>query len=291
MKKLVGNLMILIGVLLLAFLIFRDSFFFVFSPAESNTAATAKVSEIDEIEIFSRSTNVEIIGEDREDIYAELQGGGKNHNLVARESGGDFSLTVKHKGIPFFSLFQDQKLIVHVPAEYKESLSADLSSGNLSLSSDHELSIDQLSLETSSGNISVDRVDAKKLNIKGTSGNIELSDINASNSTLRTTSGNMEIENLTGEIQSKLTSGNISIRLKDVTDDLQFQLTSGEMSLSLPEDEDVALEANATSGDISHSFDFDKIEADENKLKASKGKANHHVSISVTSGDVEIDGQ
>ncbi|ALC82319.1 MULTISPECIES: LiaG family protein [Bacillus] len=290
MKKLVGNLMILFGILLLVFLVFRDGFFFLISPGESNTTASADVSDIDEIEVSSRSTNVDIVGEERDDIYAELHGG-KNISLDASESGGKLSLNVKHKGLSFFSFFQDHKLVVHVPAEYKENLSADLTSGNLRLSADHQLSLDQLSLETSSGNIKVDEVDAKELNVKGTSGNIGLSDINASNSTLRTTSGNIEIENLTGKIHSKLTSGNVTVSLNELTNDLQFQLTSGELSLSLPEDADIALEANTTSGDISHSFDFDKIESDENKLKASKGKANHNVSISVTSGDVEIDGQ
>jgi lia operon protein LiaG len=290
MKRFVGTVLIFIGILLFVFLIFRDGFSFLFSPAGKSTNATAEVSDIGVIEIKSKRTNVEIIGEDRDNIYAELQGSKRMH-LDANERGGKLSLSVKHRGFPFFSFFDDQKLVVHVPEEYDETLSAELSSGNLSLHSDSGLRFDQLSLETDSGNISVDRTDAEELSVKGSSGNIELSNINTSNSNLRTTSGNMDIKNLTGEIHSKLTSGNVSVRLKEVTDDLQFQLTSGKLNVSLPERADLELEANATSGNISHSYDFDQINVDDNKFTASKGKGTHHLFISVTSGNVEIEDQ
>ncbi|QHZ45646.1 LiaG family protein [Bacillus sp. NSP9.1] len=286
MKKTIGKLMILAGILIFACFIYNGAGGFSFGGfnQKADHTAAASLKGISAIDINAKSITVNIKAEQRDDITAELTG---NARLESAEKGNTLQLTVHPKPFQFF-FFQNNELVVKVPYEYKDDLSVISGSGNVKISGGR-LALNKVTLSSGSGTQKVDQLQAEELEVQGTSGNIRLKDVRTAEGDIRSTSGNTELENVTGRLNIKQTSGDLRASFSAVDAPLSIKQTSGNAKLDLPDDADISLEATSTSGSISHSFSFDQISSDKRTLTGKNGNGKNKIDISLTSGNVSIE--
>ena len=287
MKKTVGKLLIIAGILILAGMMFngREGFSFFGFDEESARTYHAQAEDIDKIDIDAKSITVNIQAENRDDIKAEISG--KNVRLDSSEQGRTLRLSADSKGFwPFF--WSKKELIVKIPSEYKEDLSISSGSGNVKLSGGG-LHLRNVALKSGSGSLKADDLQAEDLSVKGTSGSVRLENVQTAAADIRSTSGNTKLENVTGKLSIKQTSGNLRASFTEINDSLSIKQTSGNTKLSLPDDADISLEAESTSGNISHSYSFDQVANEKRTLTGKKGNGKNKIDISITSGNVSIE--
>lgn len=285
MKKTVGKLMIIAGILILAALAFNGGRGLFFSPEKTLDSASASPKKIKSIDIRSKSVTVTVKAENRTDIDAELSG--SNARLKSSERGDALELSVQQEGFRFF-FFQKNELIVKIPNEYQDNLSITSGSGNVKISGDG-LSLQKVSLSSGSGNQKLDGLAAKELSVRGTSGNIRLENVEAEEADVRSTSGNTKLDRVKGKFAVKQTSGSLEAAFSAVDAPLRINQTSGNVKLELSDDADIRLKATLTSGNIKHSYPFDHTEGDKRTLIGTKGNGKNNIEISSTSGNVSID--
>ncbi|MEC1259661.1 DUF4097 domain-containing protein [Bacillus swezeyi] len=266
MKKTLGKLLIIAGIVILACFIYDGvrGFSFIGFNQESVHTASASPKKVNKIDISAKSITVNIKAEQRDDIDAELSG---NARLESSEKGDTLQLSVHPKPFQFF-FFQKNELIVRIPYEYKDDLSITSGSGNVNISGGH-LHLKKVALSSGSGSQKVNQLQAEQLEVKGTSGNIRLKDVRTAEADIRSTSGNTKLEDVTGKLNIKQTSGNAK--------------------LDLPDDADISLEAVSTSGNISYSYSFDQISSEKRTLTGKNGNGQNKIDISLTSGNVSIE--
>lgn len=287
MKKTVGKLLIIAGILILAGMMLngREGFSFFGFDDESARTYHAQAKDIDKLDIDAKSITVNIQAENRDDIKAEISG--KNVRLDSSEQGRTLRLSADSKGFwPFF--WNKKELIVKIPSEYKEDLSISSGSGNVKLSGGG-LHLRNVALKSGSGSLKADDLQAEDLSVKGTSGSVRLENVQTAAADIRSTSGNTKLENVTGRLSIKQTSGNLRASFAEINDSLSIKQTSGNTNLKLPDDADISLKAESTSGNISHSYSFDQVANEKRTLTGKKGNGKNKIDISITSGNVSIE--
>ncbi|MFT0801284.1 DUF4097 domain-containing protein [Bacillus swezeyi] len=286
MKKTLGKLLIIAGIVILACFIYDGVRGFSFIGFNQESVHTASVSpkKVNNIDINAKSITVNIKAEQRDDIDAELSG---NARLESSENGDSLQLSVHPKPFQFF-FFQKNELFVRIPYEYKDDLSITSGSGNVNISGGH-LHLKKVALSSGSGSQKVNQLQAEQLEVKGTSGNIRLKDVRTAEADIHSTSGNTKLEDVTGKLNIKQTSGNLKASFSALNDPLSIKQTSGNAKLDLPDDADISLEAVSTSGNISYSYSFDQISSEKRTLTGKNGNGQNKIDISLTSGNVSIE--
>lgn len=106
MKKTVGKLLIIAGILILAGMMFngREGFSFFGFDEESARTYHAQAEDIDKIDIDAKSITVNIQAENRDDIKAEISG--KTSGLIRPNRGVLFSFPLIRKA---FGRFLEEK--------------------------------------------------------------------------------------------------------------------------------------------------------------------------------------
>ena len=137
-------------------------------------------------------------------------------------------------------------------------------------------------IDTISGNINLDSINASNLTINSVSSDVILGDNNVISDKLNitSTSGNISLYSLTQYKNAKLktVSGDISTNLSSNINSLDISSTSGDVILSDSDIMDnVKFELSSKSGDI-----------DANHTKLQKGNGNSKVKVTTISGDINL---
>lgn len=164
------------------------------------------------------------------------------------------------------------------------SLSLSTTSGDLEVS-DH---VGALSAESVSGDVRLEG-DLVSPAVRTVSGDVRLDGVSG-NAILSTISGDLSVagDNLEG-LSIESTSGDIETRL-DLAGGATGRISniSGDVDVRLPEDARLGLDVTTASGELS--TDIDGLEADRRSLRGAVGGGGPSLSISTTSGDVEVQG-
>ena len=160
----------------------------------------------------------------------------------------------------FFNFNRSSRVEIYLPSDYKGELSVSTSSGNISSdmvfavknfkascsSGDIKLTevyAGNIDAATSSGNITMDKAEGKRI-ISATSGDIKI--LGGEGDTgVSSSSGNITIEASKGSLKAEASSGDITIRNSSGQKDIET--TSGQIVIT---DSDGYTEASASSGDI-----------------------------------------
>jgi DUF4097 and DUF4098 domain-containing protein YvlB len=147
------------------------------------------------------------------------------------------------------------------------ALQVSSTSGDVQMSGDFTGS----KLETVSGEITLDGASGP-LRARTISGNIKLSDLRDAQLDLESTSGDIEVG---GTLAARLSS-----TISNISGDVQVRL--GELS-------DLKLSATTVSGDLSSDLDLREAQRERRSLSGTLGLGQTTLTISTTSGDVEVD--
>lgn len=269
------------------------------STIEINDEKTYALTNIKNINIAAKVSNVEFIPVDSKEVKVHIYGKiAKKYSekyKPAMEFSGD-TLTVKedrHSDINFGinfdigELFHEDKLKidVYLPKNYRDKLAVSSFSGNVSLCpvSPSDLNVSSFSgniyskeintkdvkLSTSSGVIETKRVNAEKLSISSFSGNINTTSTNCNKVDVSTSSGVIKLEDLTSEaVELSSFSGNIQVD-KSTTSKMSISTSSG------------CIEAKKISGGL-NAQTFSGI------INAAFIKLDEDTNLSTSSGNIKV---
>jgi hypothetical protein len=164
-----------------------------------------------------------------------------------------------------------------------------------------------LTLNTTSGEVDV-RDHAGALAAESISGDVRLAGDLAS-PTVRTVSGDARLDGATGTVVLSSISGDLSLAsadlagldLESTSGDIEARVEladgatgtisniSGDVELRLPEDARLGLEVTTASGDLTS--DIRGLNAERRSLRGAVGSGGGSLSVSTTSGDVEVRGE
>lgn len=200
----------------------------------------------------------------------------------------------------FFHVNHGSRMEIYLPAEYQGALNTSTSSGNITSSlvltlsevqlsatsgniEMNELTADQLEFTTSSGNITVSKAEGNR-QFSAHSGEIEVYG-GAGDTTVSTSSGNITIENSLGELEAKTSSGNI--RIAESSGEKKLDTTSGNIDVK---ESDGYTKASASSGNITlsdHAGAGD-FKTHSGELELDFTEVSDSITVDASSGNADI---
>ncbi|UQZ94241.1 LiaG family protein [Bacillus safensis] len=288
MKRLIGLIFILAGVFLMIGMLFKngDLFHLSFSREKPVTTASAKTEEIDQLDISLSGFRVKVKPENRSDIsVTAVNGKGK---MYAEQTGGTFKIRAENKSFLFFTQFEKGELLVKIPTDYHKNVKITGGSGVSEINGEGKLSLQDVILKSTSGNLTAENFSAKNVEIKATSGRLAVSHIDAKDSDIGATSGRADIKDVKGELQLGMTSGRLTASFDTIESPVSFHMTSGSAKFNLPDEGDFNVQVKKTSGSVDHSYDFDQVDSEGRGFKGTQGKGTHLVDIEMTSGKLKL---
>ncbi|MEH7651547.1 DUF4097 domain-containing protein [Bacillus safensis] len=288
MKRLIGLIFILAGVFLMIGMLFKngDLFHLSFSREKPVTTASAKTEEIDQLDISLSGFRVKVKPENRSDIsVTAVNGKGK---MYAEQTGGTFKVRAENKSFLFFTQFEKGELLVKIPTDYHKNVKITGGSGVSEINGEGKLSLQDVILKSTSGNLTAENFSAKNVEIKATSGRLAVSHIDAKDSDIGATSGRADIKDVKGELQLGMTSGRLTASFDTIESPVSFHMTSGSAKFNLPDEGDFNVQVKKTSGSVDHSYDFDQVNSEGRGFTGTQGKGTHLVDIEMTSGNLKL---
>ena len=307
MKRLKGILVIggiaaLMGVILTGCF---STLNYTYKNADKYTAGDRKISEkIDTIDINYLSGNVNFSSDSSDGITVtetankEISEDMKVHTWV-----NEGTLYVRYcassKGLDFNNI--DKNLDIAVPENVElDNLKVDISSGSFTGKGFYARSVDA---SASSGKIDVD-CESKKIELSVSSGSIDVKQHGESDSiSMETSSGKLKAEvEKVNKVSMDLTSGNATFKGMDVKN-FEYGVTSGDGNLTfykvpesskingtsadikiyIPENSDLTVALDQTSGDFDYEIPFEK-----KNDKYILGSGTNKMVLDTTSGDIKI---
>lgn len=257
-----------------------------FSREKPVTTASAKKEEIDQLDISLSGFRVKVKPENRSDIsVTAVNGKGK---MYAEQTGGTFKIRAENKSFLFFTQFEKGELLVKIPTDYHKNVKITGGSGVSEINGEGKLSLQDVILKSTSGNLTAENFSAKNVEIKATSGRLAVSHIDAKDSDIGATSGRADIKDVKGELQLGMTSGRLTASFDTIESPVSFHMTSGSARFNLPDDGDFNVQVKKTSGSVDHSYDFDQVDSEGRGFKGTQGKGTHLVDIEMTSGNLKL---
>lgn len=288
---------------------------------------TISMEDIDNIDIAYSSENIAIYTSESNDLILKeyMNHSPKEKELADIAKDGSKLLITGPRWYEktFININCNSRVEIFLPAQYSSILSVSTASGNIN--SDLVLKLKQLSIESSSGNISLNEVYADTINVSSTSGNITIqttegkSNISSTSggikvyngsgdSDISASSGNITIKNVSGYIDAsansgeinitalkgaadvKTSSGNIIIELLEITNNMDLEASSGNITLKIPDTLNFNFKAKTSSGNIKTFFD-DSLSINErgNNASGTIGNAtNITLNMEASSGNVTV---
>ncbi len=246
--------------------------------------------------VFSTDTSNEI--SIKESSNKELDDDRKVHTWV---DGGTLYVKYCASGSNLDFTHVEKKLEITVPKELKLSmLKSGMSSGSFMASG---VNADAVDIDASSGSIDLN-CEARNIELSVSSGDVHLKQNGSSDSiTLDASSGrimadieksaNLGVSVSSGssiinaiaidDVRYDASSGDMSLSMAEAPKNSSFEASSGKMGIVLPEDADLSVDVNTSSGDFDYELPFEKT-GESYKC----GTGVNKMKISTSSGDVSI---
>lgn len=228
---------------------------------------------IENIDITYSSENVIFFHSDNESIVIKeyLRKNRKDETRMEKE--GNTLVVEKTDGVSF-SFFGgwwgNERIEVYLPKDYKGNIKTRVSSGNIQTNVPLELGT--FELKASSGNITCGEITASEFTAEASSGNITVEAVDAlrkcrttsGNITVRggngdtrasANSGNIDVREISGSFDGSATSGNIDVDFVQAGSKITASASSGNVEIKIPEETWVSYEGSASSGNIKTDFD------------------------------------
>ncbi len=283
-------------------------------------------NDIETIEVSSLGAKIIVTPQERSDIYVEYDNPKDAPEFCAVLSGR--TLTLKESFS--FSIFgskpaEGYTISVFLPLKTFRKIKINTASGGVEVG---EVSSEEFSLNTASGNISVnaffdqvklqsasgnitltnpladkqvvslDKEDgqpahytARSLHVCTVSGNATVSGYRTEEFGVHSVSGRTTVTGISGRGSVSVTSGNVDISYAEWNNDLNVSLISGNVNISLPENAGVTLTVSGVSGSVRTDLGQSKgsfMNLGKGTSGDFGGENRHRLDASLTSGTVTI---
>lgn len=235
----------------------------------------------------------EYISENKSSYYAK----------VDRSSSG---IKISEGSKPLFKDGFFRYIEVYLPASYHEALTVTTTDGDIDISG-VEVLLSTFHIDTASGTVELNSVEAKNIYLSSTRGTLDLHYLKGDTIRIDTTSGEVACDKLCGNVSYTTTSGSADIKsaigqgsyrannsgklnvvYTDVTGDLSFFNKNDCVSIVLPSELEFEFIAATKNGSVATSFQ-ECVSVDG---KTIRGTVGEHpavtVSVETNNGDIDI---
>lgn len=228
-------------------------------------------SDFDELDIDMLSENVTLNVWDKDENTV-------NYNIICnglRFSEAKISVKQTDKkvniesdyGVTLFGSIQ-ANVDIFISKKSFSKLSVDMTSGHFEVADDNGLTLDDLSINM-------------------TSGNTDISGVTVNECSIDITSGNVKINGAINKCEADLTSGDVDVTTSIFPQKLSGDITSGTLSCTMPESKDgFTMDYDITSGNINCDFAVKGFTSKEGRATYAAGKSAFKFDL--TSGVVNI---
>lgn len=261
--------------------------------ATTDTLAPESEAAHTEVVVRDGSENVRIESTPSDSIEIEYWENDSKHFEVTDEGG---VLSIEGVSKPEFRIFvmdlQDRTTVIRLPDAYSGSLSVTTASGNVQIA-DARLE-GRVTVTAQSGDVSLRGIDADSIELQTSSGRIEADDLQAEGLSASAMSGNVSINRTVAtSLAANASSGDIRIADTD-TVSMGVNTSSGTIDVSRCSGDIIALEAS--SGDITAQIKGTENEyviatsSSSGSINAPRGAldADKHLSLATSSGSISL---
>jgi|GEM_PF-839861 len=244
--------------------------------------------------------------------------------FTASAAGGSLTVT-QPRTMPWWGLFGSmrwQRVEVYLPASYAGELTLTASSGDVTLPD--ALSLSQITLNLSSGDLNGGDIRAARADIHTSSGDLRFGNLVCDSYKVSSSSGDMELGSVEGsgkisassgeiridalagraEVSSasgdirvgsfsgeggvSAASGTVSVGFAALTGDTELRSTSGNVIVTLPKGTAVSVEANCVSGDVESEYPLTFTGERHSAYGDTAPNPAVRLKLSTVSGDVSL---
>lgn len=269
-------------------------------------------NEIDEVEVGSLGAKIIVQSYENDVITAEYENPSDKPELVAVLCGKRLTL----KETPTLKIFSSKptegyQITVKLPKKTFKRLCINTASGGAELS-DEDLSAEQLSLNTASGNIKIcaffenvkiksasgsvelknpTQNRAKSLKISAASGSVDVCGYKSECFSVSSVSGKTSVSGASGLGEIHVTSGTVDVNYSEWDNDLKISAVSGNVNVTLPQNSGADIRFDGVSGAVrtdlgnaSGSF----IHLGKGTNGSFGGDNRHALTVNLVSGTVSV---
>lgn len=223
------------------------------------------------IEYVSSSGNLEISDATLDNLTIKLTSGDINIQDIDLKNKFDLSSTSGNSNI--------SKL--NANSMSYQSTSGDRNFRNITIKED-------IDINSTSGRTQLYDITCNQLSIDSTSGDINIGDTKLDLLIIGSRSGTINVEDLDGGTQIETTSGYTKLSFSNAQENIYVKSLSGNVDIILPDNLGFTLNSKTTSGDIDCEFSLTNMKTGKHSLSGVYGNGEVDISISVTSGDINI---
>jgi len=253
---------------------------------KTTNAKTISLENINEISIKNSSVDIKVVSEDRTDAKINLINSKNSISTRTEDNKVYITAAPTSNTYFFFNFSQNAKLEITLPKSYSNKLSLESSSGNMSL---NNVSLSDLTCALSSGNLSIKDLTITNLKCTSSSGTLNGTAINTVDSIFSSSSGNILLKKFTGNIETTTSSGDTKIGYEKFNNTLNAHTSSGNVRLTLPKNSEFNLDALSNSGNINCSFPLDiKNSYKKKTLQGTVKNDTNKIYLRTSSGNINI---
>ena len=253
---------------------------------KTTNAKTISLENINEISIKNSSVDIKVVSEDRTDAKINLINSKNSISTSTKDNKVSITVAPSSNNIFFFNFTPNVRLEITLPKSYLNKLSLESSSGNMSL---NNVSLSDLTCALSSGNLSIKDLTITNLKCTSSSGTLNGTAINTVDSIFSSSSGNILLKKFTGNIETTTSSGDTKIGYEKFNNTLNAHTSSGNVRLTLPKNSEFNLDALSNSGNINCSFPLDiKNSYKKKTLQGTVKNDTNKIYLRTSSGNINI---
>ncbi len=241
---------------------------------------------VDTLEIITVTGDIVLKSADIDNVNVELKSYSGGPELYINK-GSKLSIEVKK---PFFSFFNFRfsrvELIVTIPRKFDRDILVKSSSGDFNFNS---IDADNLNIKLSSGDITGEDIQLKKGSFNTSSGDIEIKRITSEISEFRLSSGSLSLSEFEGEINGRLSSGNVSLEIERLNNDIDLSLSSGNADIRFNEKSiDASFDLKTSSGNVILKYPVLAETLEKRSIVGTTGSGKYRVKVRNSSGNISI---
>jgi lia operon protein LiaG len=251
------------------------------------------LEHIDTIEIAYRWEEINLFRSNTDSLVIKEYMSRDNSNYYAAINTSNGRLIIERGKRPLGILFNtfNVRVEVYLPASYRNAITVKATSGRIK--ADGELVCSDITIENSSGSISVNTITAEAAHFKTSSGSIAIKNITG-DVTAEASSGRIELNLAGGGLIAKTSSGSIRCTVSESAGDISLTASSGSVTLNLPETLAFNFSSRTSSGSLSTPFS-DKLFSPVSDRHSAQGLVGGSASgtipaihIKTTSGSIRV---
>lgn len=290
MKRVMGFLLILFGILIFGHVIWESDIGGWFTN-RSVIQKSIFMTNINLIQINATRADISIVPTNNQHLKAVLTGRDTaNVHLTVNRDFNKALVNVDQKWYTFSFTPYRLKLTVYVPRQLRSSLQVSLTSGNLQIGELQKPSwvLDNLSTNLDSGNSTLQNINVNQWKHQATSGNMTANRVIAKKTIINGTSGNVKLIHPAGDIDLFLTSGNFVAQYDQLNSNLKLVITSGNVTLKVPKKSSFTLTSLQEFGDVQSYLPLQWQKQTNNRKIATYGSGKYQIYADLLSGNLII---